>query len=163
MAQSILYQKQKICKKVLTGIGLSDIMITVPRGNKKGRKKMANISMQELSELSSDELLDIKRFIEAEMKVRFDLEITEKAHKLADIIQQIVNLGYTVQESIIHGDLTCEEHSRYVLRDDEKTHRYRITPDYYVHCDDDNMTNHYGYLLEKWNGKEKVWEDITNV
>ena len=124
---------------------------------------MANISMQELSELSSDELLDIKRFIEAEMKVRFDLEITEKAHKLADIIQQIVNLGYTVQESIIHGDLTCEEHSRYVLRNDEKTHRYRITPDYYVHCDDDNMTNHYGYLLEKWNGKEKVWEDITNV
>ena len=39
MAQNILYQKQKIYKKVLTGIGLSDIMITVPRGNKKGRKE----------------------------------------------------------------------------------------------------------------------------
>ena len=122
---------------------------------------MANFNMEALSELSTNELLDIKNFVEAEMKFRSDREITEKAHKLANIIQQIVNLGYTVQESIIHGDLTCEEHSRYVLRDDEKTHRYRITPDYAWYDGDEK--GHYGYLLEKWNGKEEVWEDITNV
>ena len=39
MAQNILFQKQKIYKKVLTETELSDIMITVPRGNKKGRKE----------------------------------------------------------------------------------------------------------------------------
>lgn len=122
---------------------------------------MANFNMEALSELSTNELLDIKNFVEAEMKFRSDREITEKAHKLANIIQQIVDLGYTVQESIIHGDLTCEEHSRYVLRDDEKTHRYRITPDYVWHNEDE--MEQYGYLLEKWNGKEEVWEDITNV
>lgn len=118
---------------------------------------MANISMQELSELSNDELLDIKKFIEAEMKVRSDLEITEKAHKLADIIQQIVDLGYTVREST-RGDSDCPQ---YTIEDEKCIDRFRIIPDYLWH-DEDEMEQ-YGYTLQKWDGSKKNWEDITNV
>lgn len=117
---------------------------------------MANISMQELSELSNNELLDIKRFIEVEMKVRSDLEMNEKAHKLANIIQQIVDLGYIVRERM-YGDI---EHPQYTLENKNGIDRYRITPDYAYHNEDD-MVN-YGYSLEKWNVKKNIWEDITN-
>lgn len=118
---------------------------------------MANISMQELSELSSDELLDIKNFIEAEMRVRSDLKLTEQAHKLANVIQQIVDLGYTVREST-RGD---SDYPQYTIEDEKCKDRFRIIPDYLWH-DEDEMEQ-YGYTLQKWNGSQKNWEDITNV
>ena len=69
---------------------------------------MVNFNMAELSELNDNELLDIKNFVEAEMRVRSDHKLTEKAHKLANIIQQIVDLGYTVREST-RGDSDCPQ------------------------------------------------------
>lgn len=119
---------------------------------------MANISMQELSELSNDELMDIQRFIEAEMKVRSDRETIGKVRKLAYIIQEIIDLGYTLRE-YGNGVSDCVQ---YVLEDNEKgIGLYRINPDYTKH-DEEDMVN-YGYTLKKWDGKKKAWEDITNA
>lgn len=111
-----------------------------------------------LGELSDNELMDIKRFIEAEMKVRSDLEMIGKVRKLADIIQEIIDLGYTLRE-YGNGVSDCVQ---YVLEDKEKgIGRYRISPDYTEH-DEEDMVN-YGYTLKKWDSKKKAWEDITNA
>lgn len=118
---------------------------------------MANFNMEALSELNDNELLDIKNFVEAEMKFRSDREMTEKAHKLANIIQQIVDLGYTVREST-RGDSDCPQ---YTIEDEKCKDRFRIIPDYLWH-DEDEMEQ-YGYTLQKWDGSKKNWEDITNV
>lgn len=116
-----------------------------------------NISLEALGELSNSELLDIKNFVETEMKVRSDLKLTEQAHKLANIIQQIVDLGYTVREST-RSDSDCPQ---YTIEDEKCIDRFRIIPDYVYH-DEDEMEQ-YGYTLQKWNGSKKNWEDITNV
>lgn len=118
---------------------------------------MTNFNMAELSELNDDELLDIKNFVEAEMRVRSDLKLTEQAHKLANVIQQIVDLGYIVRESA-RGDSDC---TQYTIEDEKCIDKFHIIPDYAWYDGDEK--GHYGYLLEKWNGKKKVWEDITNV
>lgn len=115
---------------------------------------MANIN---LHELSNNELQDLKFFVEAEMKARTDRELTEQAHKLANIIQQIVDLGYTVREST-RGDSDCPQ---YTIEDEKCIDRFCIIPDYVWHNEDE--MGQYGYTLQKWNGSKKNWEDITNV
>lgn len=52
-----------------------------------------------LSEVTDEELQDVKCFIESELKVRSESKITEKVHKLANIIQQIVDSDYTLRVS----------------------------------------------------------------
>lgn len=118
---------------------------------------MANFNMEALSELNDNELLDIKNFVEAEMKFRSDLKLTEQAHKLANIIQQIVDLGYTVREST-RSDSDCPQ---YTIEDEKCIDRFCIIPDYVWHNEDE--MEQYGYTLQKWNGSKKNWEDITNV
>lgn len=118
---------------------------------------MANFNMEVLSELNDNELLDIKNFIETEVRVRSDRKLTEQAHKLASIIQQIVDLGYTVREST-RGDSDCPQ---YTIEDEKCIDRYRIIPDYLWH-DEDEMEQ-YGYTLQKLNDNKKNWEDITNA
>lgn len=124
---------------------------------------MANISMQELSELSNDELLDIKSFIEAEMKVRSDLEMNEQVHKLANIIQKMVDSDYTLRVSYpVRADTAANDvHPNYFLEDKAGIQRYRIIPDY-PDYDDHDEYDRYGYIINKWNGKKGTWEDITN-
>ena len=115
---------------------------------------MANIN---LHELSNSELEDLKFFVEAEMKARTDRELTEQAHKLANIIQQIVNLGYAVREST-HGNSECPQ---YTIEDEKCIDRFRIIPDYAWHNEDE--IEQCGYTLQKWDGSKKDWRDITNV
>ncbi len=116
---------------------------------------MANIN---LHELSNSELQDLKFFVEAEMKARTDRELTEQAHKLANIIQQIVDLGYTVREST-RGD---SEYPQYTIEDEKCIDNiFRIIPDYAWHNEDE--MEQYGYTLQKWDGSKKDWKDITNV
>lgn len=48
-----------------------------------------------LSELTDEELQDAKCFIESELVVRSDSKVAEKVQKLANMIQQIVDLDCT--------------------------------------------------------------------
>lgn len=118
---------------------------------------MDTINMGMIAELSDDELLDIKNFVEAEIKVRSEFKATEKVHKLANAIQRIVDLGYTVRESALPN----ATEPQYVLEDERGVLQYRIIPDYKYYEDDDNIE--YGYTLNKWNCKKGTWEDVTNV
>lgn len=110
-----------------------------------------------LPELNDNELQNLKFFVDAEIKIRSDRKLTEQAHKLANTIQQIVNLGYTVRESA-RGDSDCPQ---YTIEDEKCIDRFRIIPDYAWHNEDE--MGQYGYTLQKWNGSKKNWEDITNV
>lgn len=110
-----------------------------------------------LPELNDNELQNLKFFVDAEIKIRSDRKLTEQAHKLANTIQQIVNLGYTVREST-RGDSDCPQ---YTIEDEKCIDRFRIIPDYGWHNEDE--MGQYGYTLQKWNGSKKNWEDITNV
>lgn len=116
---------------------------------------MTNFNMAELSELNDDELLDIKNFVEAEMRVRSDLKLTEQMHKLANVIQQIVDLDYTLRASTA-ANAACPT---YFLEDKNGTEQYRIIPDY----PNNREYDQFGMVINKWNGKKGIWEDITNV
>ena len=52
-----------------------------------------------LGELTDAELQDAKCFIESELEVRSDSKVTEKVHKFANVIQQIVDSDYTLRVS----------------------------------------------------------------
>ena len=107
-----------------------------------------------LGELTDAELQDAKCFIESTLKVRSDVNVTEKVHKLADVIQQIVDLNYTLRVSTT-TNATCPT---YFLEDKNGTEQYRIIPDYpnYRECGESGM------IINKWNSKKGIWEDITN-
>lgn len=119
---------------------------------------MKDINMEMIAELNDNELLDIKNFVEAEIKVRSELKMTEKVYKLANAIQHIVDLNYTLRESTV----TNATYPQYVLEDEKGVCQYRIIPDYYVY-ENGKDEMHYGYSLQKWSNKKKEWEDITNV
>ena len=99
-----------------------------------------------LSDLTDAELQDAKCFIESELKVRSDSKVTEKVHKLANVIQQIVDSDYTLRVSTT-ANATCPT---YFLEDKNGTEQYRIIPDYpnYREC------GQFGMIINKWNGKK---------
>ena len=107
-----------------------------------------------LGELTDAELQDAKCFIESELKVRSDSKVTEKVHKLANVIQQIADSDYTLRVSTT-ANAACPT---YFLEDKNGTEQYRIIPDYpnYRECGE------FGMIINKWNGKNGIWEDITN-
>lgn len=107
-----------------------------------------------LGELTDAELQDAKCFIESTLKVRSDVNVTEKVHKLANVIQQIVDLNYTLRVS----STTNAACPTYFLEDKNGTEQYRIIPDYpnYHECGE------FGMIINKWNSKKGIWEDITN-
>ena len=108
-----------------------------------------------LSDLTDAELQDAKCFIESELEVRSDSKVTEKVHKLANVIQQIVDSDYTLRVSTT-ANAACPT---YFLEDKNGTEQYRIIPDYHEY---DECGMSYGYIVNKWNGKKGIWEDITN-
>lgn len=108
-----------------------------------------------LGELTDAELQDAKCFIESTLKLRSDLNVTEKVHKLANTIQQIVDLNYTLRVSST-ANATCPA---YLLEDMKGTEQYRIIPDYHQY---DECGMSYGYIINKWNSRKGIWEDITN-
>lgn len=108
-----------------------------------------------LSEVTDEKLQDVKCFIEAEMKVRSESKTTEKVQKLANMIQQIVDLDYTLRVST-DTNAACPT---YFLEDKKGTGQYHIIPDYHNY---DEYGLSYGYIINKWNGNKKIWEDITN-
>ena len=108
-----------------------------------------------LGELTDAELQDAKCFIESELKVRSDSKVTEKVHKLANVIQQIADSDYTLRA----GTIDNVAGPVYFLEDKEGTEQYRIIPDYHEY---DECGMSYGYIVNKWNGKKGIWEDITN-
>lgn len=111
-----------------------------------------------LGELTDAELQDAKCFIESTLKVRSDINVTEKVHKLANVIQQIVDSDYTLRVS----STTNAACPTYFLEDKNGTEQYRIIPDYPDYREYDECGMSYGYIVNKWNGKKGIWEDITN-
>ena len=107
-----------------------------------------------LGELTDAELQDAQCFIESELKVRSDSKVTEKVHKLANVIQQIVDLNYTLRVSTA-ANAACPT---YFLEDKNGTKQYRIIPDYPNYRE----YGEFGMIINKWNGKKGIWEDITN-
>lgn len=108
-----------------------------------------------LGELTDEELQDAKCFIESELVVRFDSKVAEKAQKLANMIQQIVDLDCTLQS----GSINNVAGPVYFLETNEGTCRYRIIPDYHEY---DECGMSYGYIISKWNDKKNIWEDMTH-
>lgn len=108
-----------------------------------------------LGELTDAELQDVQCFIEAELGVRSDAKVIEKVQKLANTIQQIVDLNYTLRVSST-VNATCPA---YLLEDKKGTEQYRIIPDYHQY---DEYGMSYGYIINKWNSRKGIWEDITN-
>lgn len=109
-----------------------------------------------LGELTDAELQDAKDFIESELGVRSDSKVMEKVQKLANTIQQIVDLNYTLRVSSTTNAI-CPA---YLLENMKGTEQYRIIPDYHQQYDEYGMS--YGYIINKWNSKKGIWEDITN-
>lgn len=115
---------------------------------------MENISMEMIAELSDSELWDIKNFVEAEIKVRADLKMDENVRKLANAIQKMVNLNYTLRESTI-TNTACPI---YVLEDEKGICQYRIIPDYDIYEEGEEEEMNCGYSLQKWSNKKREWE-----
>lgn len=107
-----------------------------------------------LGELTDAELQDTKCFIESVLNERSNVKVTDKVYKLANVIQQIVDLNYTLRASST-TNATCPT---YFLEDKNGTEQYRIIPDYpnYRECGE------FGMIINKWNSKKGIWEDITN-
>lgn len=112
-----------------------------------------------LGELTDAELQDAKCFIESELKLRSDYKVTEKVHKLANVIQQIVDSDYTLRVSTT-ANAACPT---YFLENKNGTEQYRIILDYpnYRECGQFGMIIN-NMIINKWNGKKGIWEDITN-
>lgn len=114
-----------------------------------------------LGELTDAELQDVQCFIEAELGVRSDSKVAEKVQKLADTIQQIVDLDYTLRVSST-ANAICPA---YLLEDMKGTEQYRIIPDYHHRYDEygnDEYGMSFGYIINKWNSRKGIWEDITD-
>jgi len=108
-----------------------------------------------LGELTDGELEDAKCFIESELVVRSDSKVAEKVQKLANMIQQVVDLDCTLQSGSIYNVAGPV----YFLEANKGTCQYRIIPDYHEY---DECGMSYGYIISKWNDKKGIWEDITH-